>query len=708
MNHNKLIVAMLYDVFKTHDALFKTSSRVNTIRKVQARLQCEGISFLTKTLPRLGKAFDKALTGSTVLNSANHGWKTMANSELPRFLGELFSVVFHPSGVVLHEPCVQAVSSLRQILYPFYKYELPYSHEQEQEVLSKFEETEKHLQLSDTDLEHYFPPARLLERVDEVDGPDVVWLNANPRSDVVSVGGATSSNQLPCGDGSRHLDTGDQHGSCKRRWPTLREKGWTSSPSDHVEQVLSAETSGRHAICCGVRYVKRFTVLREARILLYRVLASLDLSNIRPRHGPGAVSTRQVLWDKYVWTNVSSEITRYYPLDAYFCASLGHVCDSYQSFSTIDDKSLPARVILVPKDSRGPRLISCEPVDNQWIQQGISRAIVSLVENHSLTRDHVFFTDQEPNQQAALWGSFSGGLATLDLNEASDRVSLELVRLLFPPHIRERMECCRSSCTVLPDGRELHLRKFAPMGSALCFPVMALTIWSLLTAAAPDRYTQERILVYGDDVIVPTEFVEDAMSTLESVGLKINRDKSCTSGFFRESCGTDAFKGVNVTPVRFRTVWTSYRSPDSYVSWIAYANHLYSKGFKEAANYIAGELHALYGAIPDSDTVFGCPSLFRELSVEVPRRSKWNHKLQRREWYVWDIRTPVVRRTMPGWLMLLRYFTEQPEQRQKAYTDYWAFHRYRSAVSDLVSDRKPMKIRNYTRRRSSKLALCWR
>jgi hypothetical protein len=279
-------------------------------------------------------------------------------------------------------------------------------------------------------------------------------------------------------------------------------------------------------------------------------------------------------------------------------------------------------------------------------------------------RWNVNFTNQQPNQLGALLGSQEGKYSTLDLNEASDRVSVDLVRLLFPNWVQPYLFACRSLSTVLPGGKEITLRKFAPMGSALCFPVLALTVWSLLTAGAPDQDTRDSILVYGDDVIVPTAYAESAMTILESFGLRVNRDKSCTKGFFRESCGMDAYKGIPVTPVRIRTVWTSSPSPESYTSWIAYANNFYDRKCFNAYDYIVGKLVSVYGPIPGDDMSLTCPSL-RE--TPVPRscfRARTNASLQKREYYVYEPVARRIRHELDGWSMLLRFFTESGRQPQ--------------------------------------------
>lgn len=637
----KIIAALLHDVCKTHGAVFNSSALRNTLRKVNRRVEKEGIGFLTKTLPRLGKAFDKALTGHP-LDAVSLGFRALPDSKLPRFLGELFKMVLAPDGTVLPTPCAKSVSEIRQILYFLNKYELPYSEELELQVISQFEKTDRDL-------------LAVSERLLDESG---YW---------------------------EELDNYTTN--------SVEHRAFSSALFEHYYFRNEAD---------------RYSVVRRARILLERLFARFDPMDIFPRHGPGAVATKQKLWEKYLWKNVSAKITSVYPLDAYFYASLGHVCDRLQSFQAVGEADLPARVILVPKDSRGPRLISCEPVDYQWIQQGLGRAIVRHVEHVGLTKFNVFFTNQQPNQFGALLGSELGKYATLDLKEASDRVSVGLVHLLFPQALSKCLMACRSSSTVLPDGKEITLSKFAPMGSCLCFPIMALSIWAILTAAAPDADTRAGILVYGDDVIVPTAYATDAITQLESFGLLVNRDKSCTGGLFRESCGTDAFQGVNVTPVRLRTVWETSRSPESYCSWIAYANSFYDRKYFSTYDLIVGWLHSVYGEVP-ADDMFQtktrldkpCPCLREVPDAMRPKRKRTNKGLQKTQWNVWTLKTPAVTKVIDGWSMLLRWFTEKASPNyDDAAEATWDDNPFELSV--------PRSVSEYTRRRTGMLVRRWR
>jgi hypothetical protein len=313
----------------------------------------------------LGKSLDKALSLDTPLNSSELRFETQSGSKLPRFLGELFNEVLNKDGTPLQIPCVKCVSTLRQILYLFYKYELPYSEKLELQVLDQFKQTETEL-------------TTITDKLDKI---------------------------------YESIKVFDPH--CRRRYLRRHQRQRISRTVDHQrfqkevlaipsETVMASKESWRDPLVCSEGN-PNLHLVREARILLSRLFASFDPKNIVPRHGPGAVATKQQLWSKYLWTNVSAKITDRYPLDEYFYACLGHVCDRFRD-NAITDSDLPARVILVPKDSRGPRLISCEPVDYQWIQQGLGRAIVRHVEEHWLTKHNVFFSNQQTNRSEPFLG----------------------------------------------------------------------------------------------------------------------------------------------------------------------------------------------------------------------------------------------------------------------------------------------------------------
>lgn len=332
-------------------------------------------------------------------------------------------------------------------------------------------------------------------------------------------------------------------------------------------------------------------ILTHARHLICRVLGNSCPSSGIPRHGPGAVATGERSPEKHVFKRFYRRLDDFFKYDQWFYLNGDHLGDSLQEFLSLEElEAGTAKVVLVPKDSRGPRLISCEPLEYQWIQQALCGVLVDAIENHPLTRGFVNFTDQAVNGRLALEGSLTGEWSTLDMKEASDRVSLWLVARLFPERWFHALYASRSESTTLPDGTILPLNKFAPMGSATCFPVEALIFWALsvATARAQTGNSQElpAVYVYGDDVICSRKFHVRVMRTLSSFGLRLNESKCCTHGSFRESCGVDAYLGHIVTPVRMRTVLHPTKKSSDLVSHVAFSNALWAKGLRSAATYV--------------------------------------------------------------------------------------------------------------------------
>jgi len=346
-------------------------------------------------------------------------------------------------------------------------------------------------------------------------------------------------------------------------------------------------------------------ILHTAHLLIKEVVSSVRVEEFIPRHGPGTVSTGEKHWNKMRFKRFYPTLDEVFPYCEYFYSGAMDICDNYHKLHRCDSSDRgTAKVVLVPKDSRGPRLISCEPVEYQFVQQAISRELVRAIECH-----------QSVNQRYAMYGSLGARWVTLDMKDASDRVSLQLVETLFrDTHLLPYLLASRSASTKLPNGKIVQLNKFAPMGSALCFPVEALVFWALSVAcsihACPDavlprdkrRRALEGVRVYGDDLIMRTEDYGAAFQYFPKVGLMFNSKKCCTSGFFRESCGVDAYKGVNVTPVRYRTVWVPRSSATKQLlSSVEMSNHLYSHGYWETADLWMKLIIRKYGPVPIID-----------------------------------------------------------------------------------------------------------
>jgi hypothetical protein len=366
-----------------------------------------------------------------------------------------------------------------------------------------------------------------------------------------------------------------------------------------------------------------------------------------PRHGPGATRERisgNQKWVFRLWHyRLEFSGIKYWRFGKATSYPSRTDSNPLPEYVRPEDEA-PVRVVFVPKTQKTPRVIAVEPVCMQYAQQGLSRLLVGRLENHPLTAGRVNFSDQTVNQRLALRSSQSRKHATLDMAEASDRVSLEHVRLLFrsAPKFLEWMEACRSMRAELPDGQIIDLRKWASMGSALCFPVEALVFFATILASRAVRLGRpitrrllhslaEDVYVYGDDLIVPTDEAPLICDDLESFGFKVNRRKSFWNGHFRESCGSDCYDSELVTPVYLRRdLPTSQKDTSGLVSGVATANQLFSAGYYATAGAMRDALEKTFGRLPQVPQDH--PALGWHFHSEVVPRRRWNRFLQRFEY----------------------------------------------------------------------------
>lgn len=300
----------------------------------------------------------------------------------------------------------------------------------------------------------------------------------------------------------------------------------------------------------------RNPILAAAKRHCTSALAFVKWNSIVPFHGPGAVYDGND--DKGRWSKWFTTIDYLYPYYDYFGVSRSDYQIHAPEFDIADD--IVARLVSVPKDSRGPRLICVHPTEAIWIQQGLRVKMERALGRSRYTdgiwpKGHIHFDDQTVNGRLALEASKTRYYATLDLKEASDRLSDVLVQYLFGSHYRW-FGCCRASYVDIGSERVL-INSYAPMGNATTFPVQSLVFWSVCVATmeAIGFHQPSDVYVFGDDIIVPSSVAPIIMGVLESFGLVVNRQKSFYKGAFRESCGVDAFNGVDVTPVRWKTTY---------------------------------------------------------------------------------------------------------------------------------------------------------
>jgi len=334
-----------------------------------------------------------------------------------------------------------------------------------------------------------------------------------------------------------------------------------SEPTKEQKNLAVAGFVDRQWELSKVRIDTNDPVLLRAQWLLGRVLRTLDLTDIRPGHGPGVVAERlnhEERWDFKTWP---AKAERYYPYVKYGIPSM--IASLSRGVGVPLLKKMRTRCCLVPKDFRGPRLISAEPTVNQYLQQGQMKAIMQYVANNKYLSRSIRLRDQTHNQKLAQ-SSYRDGTVTLDLSDASDTVSAALVWFLLAklPLLRRQLMATRSDLLCY-NNTEVRIVAFAPMGSATCFPIESLVFWALTIASLghvrslsghPDELgsLSYDIAIFGDDIVVPEDALSTLLATLRKVGCKPNMSKTCWATPFRESCGTEWFAGSDVTIIRNR------------------------------------------------------------------------------------------------------------------------------------------------------------
>lgn len=372
-----------------------------------------------------------------------------------------------------------------------------------------------------------------------------------------------------------------------------------------------------------------------AQDLITNLFKDFDHGDIFPRPGPGQTADRICRTKRYEPHVLFKQVHEVYPYYKYFYCGADHLLDSVHRYRMLPREAHGvSRLALVPKDSRGPRIICMEPHEYMWLQQGLGRALMDHMEKHPLTAGHVNFKDQTVNGRLALDSSVTRLYATLDMKEASDRISSSLVDILFDgvPSLKRALLALSTPDIMLPSGELLHKKKFAPMGSALCFPIMSIIHYALGVATlqcdnpgVPRSTLRKSLYVYGDDIIVKTVFAQSLLDNFQHYGLVFNRDKCCVEGFFRESCGVDAFMGTDVTPTRIKYDPREKKCDADVANLVAMANQFFSKGLWSLYKVWRDWIEKRFGTFPcvsPSSAAIGWivgETMAQDLSVLLPQ-----------------------------------------------------------------------------------------
>lgn len=419
--------------------------------------------------------------------------------------------------------------------------------------------------------------------------------------------------------------------------------------------------------------------LRIAQNLVGYIFRDFDPRDVSPRPGPGASASGTHRVYRFEPVTLYENLHQVYPYYDWFYTGRKHLFDRICTYRALPRKRCGTSLVrLVPKDSRGPRIICMEPQEYMWLQQGLGDAIRRHVERHPLTRGRVNFRDQRVNGKLAVASSLTREYATLDMKDASDRISRQLVATLFDrsPELKKSLLALSTGSVSLPDGRTLDVAKFAPMGSSLCFPVMSVVHYVLGLAALYSRFphdtrriARDGLYVYGDDIVVKTRYASRLMDEFPRFGLMFNRTKSFVHGHFRESCGHDAFMGECVTPYRYKkrflhtltTCQPRKFDPRDMHAAAEFAYNLQRGGYTKAATEIQRIVTSNLGWFPTTVKGSGILGWYSDSEFDSQKCERRWHKPSQ------NYRVKVaIMRTLPDssmcgtWERLMRHLVQAP------------------------------------------------
>jgi hypothetical protein len=485
-----------------HDAAIRC--RVSTVRdqqKIVERVEHEGLSFLTITLPNLAEGLQKGLEAGVSSPLDYPGFRCQGS--FPRFLGGLFDLVFNGrDGQLRESPDPDAIQMIRQLSLVFQKVELDCSDTRVKLAYSRYLTNESEVRATD-------------QRLNESD---------------------------------------------YRRFRRM----------------------------AGLLFGNTFGKLN----------AEIDSFDLFPKHGPGATADRLSGNRKFMLQTWPARLERVFPyLDYALPNARYHEYQDRVVFLTPREE-IPVRVITVPKTLKTPRIIAIEPTAMQYAQQAISRSFYRELPRE--TYGMIGFFDQEVNNLMAEVASRTGEYATIDMSDASDLVSNQLVREMVTawPSLAEGLDATRSRKADVPGCGVIRLAKFASMGSALCFPVEAMVFLTCVflgierssgvhLTASRIRKLAGDVRVFGDDIIVPSDHAVSVIAELEHFGARVNRRKTFLNGKFRESCGKEYFDGHDVSTTRVRRLLpTSLKDAQGIISTVATRNLLYKQGMWKATAFL--------------------------------------------------------------------------------------------------------------------------
>lgn len=205
------------------------------------------------------------------------------------------------------------------------------------------------------------------------------------------------------------------------------------------------------------------------------------------------------------------------------------------------------KLTLVPKTFKSYRSIMPNTTIGSYMSYGLGEMIRKRLKREGYDISSL----QMRHRYLARMASMHNLHTTADLSSASDCITRALVQRLFPKDWFEILDQSRIKNVELPDSTVIESLTFCTMGIGYTFPLQTLVFLALLKAIQAVHYDSKdrrTISVYGDDMIYASRMHDLVVHYFTRFGFVINLDKTFHEGDFRESCGGDYYRGVDVRP----------------------------------------------------------------------------------------------------------------------------------------------------------------
>lgn len=200
----------------------------------------------------------------------------------------------------------------------------------------------------------------------------------------------------------------------------------------------------------------------------------------------------------------------------------------------------------VPKSYKSLRAICPDTLLGSFYTAGLGRLIAEKLTESGLNIRKL----QRIHGILALESSISRVNVTADLSAASDSLTGPLLMKVLPlPWYRAVM--CGRIPTVKVGNTTVRMNTVLTMGLGHTFPLQTLVFYSLLESIRRLAGIKGRVSVYGDDLIYPRKIHHYVEFIFPKLQLLLNGDKTYAQDFFRESCGSDFYRGCDVRPFCF-------------------------------------------------------------------------------------------------------------------------------------------------------------